>query len=223
MELSKKEATFAAALLGSSLTSFALFFIGALFYEAQPLWFLNWNLFLAWVPLIASTALVHYLKKSRWLSGYGVILSFIWIFFIPNSFYLLTDLIHLSFYSGDNVIYYAVMLFSFAVNGMLLGYISLFQVHNELIKRFKSTTAHYLAGLVLLLCSYAIYLGRYLRWSSWDIVANPAGLLFDVSDQVVNPIAHGHVFQITIYIFILLGAFYWMIWQVMKVLSTSDK
>lgn len=223
MTWDSREKAYATALLGSSIISVALYLVGARFYGAGPLWFLNWNLLLAWIPLLASTTLVHYLKQKPWVSWYGLLLTIVWMAFIPNSFYMITDLVHLNYYESNSALFYVVILFSFALNGLILGYTSLYQIHRQLIKRLGAKAAHYYVATVLLLCSFAIYLGRYLRWSTWDIVANPAGLLFDVSDRIINPVAHGQTFQITALVFVLLGSFYVLAWKMLRVIRLSDK
>jgi uncharacterized membrane protein len=65
-----------------------------------------------------------------------------------------------------------------------------------------------LVAITLLLCSFAIYLGRDLRWNSWDILINPGSLLFDVSDRFLHPGAHPRTFVTTLTFFVLLGTFY---------------
>jgi uncharacterized membrane protein len=66
---------------------------------------------------------------------------------------------------------------------------------------------------VLLLCSFAIYLGRYLRWNSWDVLFNPAGLVFDVSEPFINPTSHPQVFTTTLMFFVLLASIYIVCYQ----------
>lgn len=223
MSWDKSEKAYAGALLGSSLVSVALYLVGAKYYDGQYLWFLNWNLFLAWIPLLASTTLIHYIKNNPWVSWYGALLTIIWLSFIPNSFYLITDLIHISNNDVNSALFYSVMLFSFALNGMILGYTSVYQIHKQLIKRFSLRTAHYIIVAILLLCSFAMYMGRFLRWSTWDIVANPAGVLFDVSDRIINPVDHGQTFQITALLFVLLGSFYMLTWKMLSLLRSQPK
>jgi uncharacterized membrane protein len=105
------------------------------------------------------------------------------------------------------------MILSFSLNGYLLGFTSIFLLHQQLVKRLKSRQAHLLIAAILLLCSFAIYLGRYLRWNTWDVILNPAGLLFDVSDRIINPAAHTQTFITTFSFFILLGSLYIVLWQ----------
>ncbi len=199
--------------LGSTIaTSVGLFLFRALRYRSVDYWFLNWNLFLAIMPVVCATALVRYLKKGRWLSWQGVVLTLLWLGFLPNSFYLASDLIHVQYSLHTTLLFDVVMLLSFTFSGFVLGYLSLYLVHEQLLLRLKHDTAHMLIALVLLLCGFAIYLGRYLRWSTWDVLINPTGLLFDVSDRFLNPAAHEITFRTTAVFFWLLVSLYVSIW-----------
>ena len=74
----------------------------------------------------------------------------------------------------------------------------------------------------MLACSFAIYLGRYLRWSTWDIILHPAGVVFDISDRFVNPSAYGQTFQVTLWFFVLLTGFYYVLRQIVKAIKDID-
>jgi len=74
-------------------------------------------------------------------------------------------------------------------------------------------------GGILLLCSFAIYLGRDLRWNTWDLFVNPAGILFDVSDRLINPRAHPQMFVTILSFFVLLSMVYYLIWNVIHTLK----
>jgi len=203
------------ALAGSSLASIFLYLISLKFYGAKPLWFLVWNLFLAWLPLMFAILLVNYLKSQPWVSWLGALLTLLWLVFLPNSFYLISDIVHISYADPSQTLYYVVMLFSFSFSGLIVGFASLYLLHKQLLKRLKPLTAHTWVAVIILLCSFAIYLGRYLRWSTWDTVLNPAGVLFDVSDRIINPVAYGQTFQVTALFFILLGSIYYTLWHLM--------
>jgi len=181
--------------------------------------FLLWNLILAWLPLFFAATLVNSLYQRRWLSWQNVILSFLWLVFLPNSFYLASDLVHLRTSTSANVLFDVVMLLSFSFNGFLTGMISLYLVHRELYKRFWAQQTHLLITCVLLASSFAIYLGRNLRWNTWDVFVNPAGLLFYVSDRIIDPAAHPQAFSTTLGFFVLLGSIYVVLWQFARALE----
>jgi uncharacterized membrane protein len=82
------------ALLLSSGVSVLLYGARFLRYDTPNWWFLNWNLFLAWLPLLFAWWLIKWLRKQPWLSWQGITLTVLWLAFLPNSFYISSDLIH---------------------------------------------------------------------------------------------------------------------------------
>lgn len=197
----------------SSAASCGLFIARALRYQSLELWFLNWNLLLSWLPLLFAWLLVARLKNHRWLNWPSIAFTLLWLGFLPNSFYLASDLIHVQYSSSVTLLFDIVMLLSFTISGLMLGYLSLYMVHVQLLKRLAADTAHTIIAGVLLLCGFAIYIGRYLRWNTWDVLVNPAGLLFDVSDRLINPAAHEITFRTVAVFFILLASTYYSIWH----------
>jgi len=170
--------------------------------------FLAWNLALAWLPVLVAWWLLARLDRGRWQQWANLILTALWLVFLPNTFYIASDMIHLRSTGDISMLYDVTMFISFVFNGFVLGYVSLYGVHARLRRSLGRSGAHVIVGLVLLLCSFAIYLGRYLRWNSWDIILNPFGLIFDVSEPFVNPSSHPQVFTTTLMFFILLASMY---------------
>lgn len=201
------------ALAASSLASIGLFFVGAWSNQSFEFAYLIWNLFLAWIPLLLVLQLEQLLRSNLWSSWAALLCTVLWVGFLPNSFYLITDYIHLQEVTPRvDLLYDVVMFSSFIFNGVLLGYVSLYLVHWQLVQRVSARVAAALIGLVLLLSSFAIYIGRELRWNTWDILTNPASLLFDVSDRVLNPREHPQAFTTTVTFFVLLTSIYAIIW-----------
>lgn len=201
------------ALAISSSVSLGLLFTRMVMFADLDYWYLAWNLFLGWVPMLFAILLVASLSKRLWLSWQCLLLTFLWLVFLPNSFYIATDFIHILEATPATLLYDIVLILSFTLNGFIMGYLSVIAVHDQLLKRIKTNYAHYLICFVFLLCSFAIYLGRYLRWNTWDIVLNPAGLLFDVSDRLINPLAYEQTFSTTVMFFVLISTFYYVTWQ----------
>lgn len=212
----------AGALIVSNLVSASLFLIRAEQAENIRYWFLLWNLVLAWVPLAFILLLRERLKTARWLTWPNLLLTILWVGFLPNSFYLVSDLIHLHSTGEVSIIFDAVMFMSFIFNGFAAGFASLYIFHVQLLRRIRRDYAHSIIALVLLICSFAIYLGRDLRWNTWDILVNPAGILFDVSERVINPLTHSEVFSVTGLFFVLLCSIYAVSWQFIAALRDTD-
>ncbi len=181
--------------------------------------FLFWNLLLAWLPLLFAWLLKESLKKQPWRSPKPIIYAALWLGFLPNSFYMVSDLIHLQSTGEVSLLYDSVMFFSFIFTSFALGFTSLFIVQRELHEKLKLKSTHAIMAGILFLCSFAIYLGRDFRLNSWDVLVNPAGLLFDVSDQFVNPAAHPQLITTTLMFFALLIGMYAVIWQVIRALE----
>lgn len=209
------------ALMLSSFVSVGLYFVRVVDTGNFRYWFLLWNLVLGWLPLLFAWKLKSSLKTSLWSRPKNLLLSVLWLLFLPNSFYILSDLIHLHDSGEVSLLYDIALFFSLIFNAYVAGFMSIFLVHMELIKRIDRRTAHRLVAFVLLLCGFAIYLGRYLRWNSWDVIFNPAGLLFDVSERVINPTAHPQFVATTLVYFLLLGTMYTVIWQFVNTLTRA--
>ncbi len=202
-----------ASLLLSCAMSAVLLFARIVDADNVRYYFLLWNLLLAGVPLGLAVWLRARLKTTSWLNWVNLLITTLWLLFLPNSFYLVTDLIHLHQTYEVNILYDAVMFTSFIANGFILGYMALYYVHIELASRVRRRDAHLVISGVLLVCSFAIFLGRYLRWNSWDVFLHPAGVLFDVSSQIIDP-SSPSLFVTTFSFFILLTSIYGVVWNV---------
>lgn len=211
---------FAYALLGLSGLSIILLVLGAIRGNGMTDSYLVWNLFLAWIPLLLSYALTLLVRRQPWSSWTGIGLTLAWLLFLPNSFYMVSDYIHLEDITRTSVLYDALTFTSFIINGLILGYASLYMVQLLLRDRISRLQNELFAAAMLLLCSFAIYLGRDLRWNSWDVLLNPAGILFDISERVIDPLAHPEAFTTTLMFFVFLAGLYWVVVYIMQAIGT---
>jgi uncharacterized membrane protein len=179
--------------------------------------FLLWNLFLAWLPLLL-VVLLERMQAARGITWRSFALGFLWFIFLPNSFYMVSDLVHIHTTAEVSVLYDAALLMSFAVNGLILGYTSLYIMHRHLLSRVSVRRAHLAVALVLLVSGFGVYLGRYLRWNTWDVLFNPSGLLFDVSDRFLSPSDYPQTFTTTFTFFVLLSGFYVVLWNLIGII-----
>jgi uncharacterized membrane protein len=178
--------------------------------------YLPWNLFLAWIPLLVMVYLLRLLTRHAWSDWLPLLVTILWLLFLPNSFYLVSDYIHLRDVSAADILYDSVMFTMFVFTGLLLGFSSLYLFHVELLKRLPVKKAAWCIGLILLACSFAIYIGRDLRWNSWDVLASPAGLLFDVSNRFLQASSWQDLFMTVAIFFALLSGMYFVGWQLMR-------
>jgi uncharacterized membrane protein len=151
--------------------------------------FLAWNLFLAWIPLIA--ALAVYDGRRREASLLRLLpLAAVWLLFLPNAPYLLTDYVHLGS-RDDAPLWFDIVLFgSFAWTGMLLGFLSIFVMQMIVRHAAGPVWGWVLVGTSLAASSFGIYLGRSLGWNSWDFVVRPGALLEDIWARLIDPLAY---------------------------------
>lgn len=171
--------------------------------------FLNWNLILAFVPWALTSITI--VKPSIHPSRITVLaLLFIWLLFFPNAPYILTDLFHLRRSSSNMPIWFdLILILSFAWTGLLFGFLSLWDIEQILKKTFHQTWVTVLSISMLFLGSFGIYLGRYLRWNSWDILTEPLELIYDIGDRVINPYEHPRAWGMTIFMGLFLSIIYW--------------
>ena len=186
-------------LLGLSLFSiFSITLLAGRMYATGYLTFkfLVWNLFLAWMPLgfAAAANRVHGIAKRPWLAlGFAAG----WLLFFPNAPYILTDLFHLR-PRGIPYWFDLLLILSFAVNGLLLGLASLFEIHSWLNRHYKAWIGWAVIGTALIAGGYGIYLGRYLRWNSWDIIKEPVALLQDTLRPLLHPFDNKETIAMTL-------------------------
>lgn len=209
------------ALIGSGAAAFALLLARFVVARNLDFWFLPWNLFLAYIPALFAYWFVRRTEKTRLMQWQNILIAVLWLGFLPNSFYIVSDLIHLRATGDVSILYDAVMVTAFVWSGFLAGYVSLFMMHRVALRQFSARTAHMLVAAVLLLCSFAIYLGRYLRWNTWDIILNPFGLVFDVSERFLNPLEHPQAFSTTVVFFVLLTSVYWSAYQIVAAIKAE--
>lgn len=213
---------FILALLFSSLVGTALFTFSALRSHSLDYGYLLWNLFLAWIPIVISTRLVHVLHRKLWSSWEALFTSIAWLIFLPNSFYMISDFIHLSSAANNNVLYYAVTFTSIIYSAVVIGFLSLYMVHIELKKRLADLDATLWIAAILLSCSLAIYIGRDLRWNSWSILTNPGGVIFDISNRLMHVSSYSQIISTAGVFFVLLGSMYMLAWSGIKVLKPRN-
>ncbi len=207
-ELSGSQKRFVQAVGLMSGLSVALYLARVVATGTWHFLFVPENLALAWVAFGLSLMLVSQLKLRPWSSWQNVGLSILWLFFLPNTWYVLTDFVHLEASAEISELYDIVMISSLVIAGFALGFASLYMIHREFLRRRSVRWSHAAVAILLLLASFAIYLGRDLRWSTWDVVANPSGIILNVSDQVVDPFGHPRTFSVTALFFVLLSVSY---------------
>ena len=147
--------------------------------------FLLGNLFLAFVPLVFSTGL-RIADRLQFNRVIKVALFCLWLLFLPNAPYILTDILHLPRAAQAPAWYDLALLLSCSGTGLLMGYLSLIDVQGLVSKNFNPILGWIFAVTTLVLSGFGIYLGRFLRWNSWDVITSPT-LVFDLFHVVAHP------------------------------------
>jgi len=186
-------------LIITGLTIFSVFLvvIRVLIFKQITFIFLLWNLILAWIPYLISYRIIKlYEKKTSSIILWITI--FIWYIFFPNSPYILTDLIHLSIISHIPKWYDGLMIFSFSFTALILGFLSLEKIQKIISEKFSKVKGWIFTAFIILSSGFGIYLGRFLRWNTWDIFINPQFLITDILERIIFPFEYIRTIAVTV-------------------------
>ncbi|MCK0156374.1 DUF1361 domain-containing protein [Cellulophaga sp. F20128] len=177
---------------------------GSLFFT-----FLVWNLFLAALPYFFSQMLkyliAHKTNKIVQFFTFGL-----WLLFLPNSPYIITDLVHLQNENASLIWLDMLIVFVYAINGLLLGLFSMIDIYQILKDKYETKNANFFMIYLSLLCGYGVYLGRFLRFNSWDLFTKP----LVVGYNIIQSLTHYNVWAMTF-------AFGGLVWILFWILQTK--
>jgi uncharacterized membrane protein len=180
----------------SFLAFIFLLIIARFFYtNTKAYLFLIWNLFLAYIPFFISYQLVQVGKKAKLEI---VFCGMIWLLFLPNASYIITDFFHLGQNNAMPQWYDVALLFSSSLVGLLMGVVSIIWMQEYLAHILRNRWMNMAILLICVLSGFGIYLGRYLRWNSWDIISNPLALWQEIFALLWHPLAHPKMIGLTI-------------------------
>ncbi|MFD0991453.1 DUF1361 domain-containing protein [Mariniflexile jejuense] len=169
--------------------------------------FLVWNLFLAFIPFAITTYLMQKQKSNKlvlllWFS--------IWLLFLPNAPYIITDLVHLRLNTNGYLWLDILVVSAFACNGILLFYLSILDMKSVLQNHFKNYVVNYTILFTCFLSGFGVYLGRFLRYNSWEILSNPKYLFFDIANIITKPQFNKEAWLFTFLFGIFLSIGFWV-------------
>lgn len=159
---------------------------------------LVWNLFLAWVPYFFSflSAAIHRLFPRQW--WLLIVPGALWLVFFPNAPYIITDFLHLEQRPYVPLWYDILLLATFAWTGCFLAIASL-RTMQWVIKTYLGWfVSWFFVAAALGLTGLGIYLGRFSRWNSWDLLFHPKRILYDVLTRFANPLDNLRFFGFTL-------------------------
>jgi uncharacterized membrane protein len=215
---------------------FSCLLVGARMLHTGRITFLSmvWNLFLAYVPYFITTCLS---RRPQWVTRKPLFTLFFiaWLLFIPNSFYIITDLFHLGDHSGAGLTGKTALsrandrqapqwldlalIFSFAWNGLLLGVLSVRQMEKIMEPFLPARHDIFFLYPVMWLNALGVYTGRYLRYNSWDVITNPFQLFWDIAGMITHPLRNQYAWDMIFCFFILMTLMYLMLKRISKALA----
>lgn len=152
--------------------------------------YLPWNLFLAWLPLLFAALTLRQLDRHGWRHWRTAVTGLAWLLFFPNAPYIFTDLVHLSPRHEQRFWIELVLILFFTWPGFLVGCLSLRLLHERFSREVHPAAGWLFAATSCGLAGIGVYIGRFLRWNSWDVVTNPLGLAFDLLGFLGHPLTH---------------------------------
>lgn len=177
------------ALTFASSVSVALVLARILWTGRYHYAFLVWNLFLAWVPLIFALLASENYRNASGRNWRFFSLTSAWLLFFPNAPYIFTDLIHLTTRYYNHFWVDLVLVLSCALTGLVLGFLSLFLMQSIVTRVLGRIAGWVFIALVASVSSFGIYLGRFLRFNSWDVLFRPITVCHGVGHWAANPLA----------------------------------
>ena len=149
---------------------------------------LIWNLFLAWIPFMLAY-FAHAISWRRiWLYLVIPVVAIFWLIFFPNAPYMLTDLQDLTRTTEEAPLWYDVIIVVWCTwTGMLLGVISLYLMQDIIHRAFSRTAGWIFVFVISALSSFGIYIGRFVRLNSWNILLDPAETAMEILGIVIDP------------------------------------
>lgn len=170
--------------------------------------FLVWNVFLAIIPYTITMYLNTKQNLNKLKFGF---LFLVWLAFLPNAPYIVTDLIHIRIGNDTWLWLDVLVVLSFALSGLLLFYLSLLDMQKLTAAYFKKIPIETSTTFIIFLCGFGVYLGRFLRYNSWEIISNPQVLISDVFEIMFSPFQNitAWLFTLGFSGFLIVG--YWMV------------
>jgi uncharacterized membrane protein len=126
------------------------------------------------------------------------------LIFFPNAPYILTDLQHLAKETSSAPVWYDVIVMVwFSWTGLLLGLVSLYLMHDIVHRTFGRWLGWSFVFFVSGLSSFGVYLGRFVRFNSWDLLGDPKEIVVTILGLAIDPTRRLVAFTILFAVFYL--------------------
>ena len=173
---------------------------------------LAWNLFLAWLPLVFALLAGDEFRPANTRNWRFLGFAGAWLLFFPNAPYIFTDVVHLTTYFYRHFWVDLMLILLCALTGLVLGFVSLFLMQGVVRKLFGNLMSWVFIAGVAGLSGFGIYLGRFLRFNSWDIIWKPVALSRGIRDWATNPLAHSNSYAFPMLFAVFLFLAYLMLY-----------
>ena len=170
--------------------------------------YILWNILLAFIPFFISSILILKTNKDNIIKPFFIIGFILWLIFLPNAPYVITDFIHLGKIHVVPVMYDIFLLFTSAVVALLMGLYSIFHMEKMLLLKFSKKVTNILIAIIILFTSFGMYLGRFLRFNSWDLFVSHNSLAFGIWNALSNPNNLMNIYTYTVLFFIFIYVSY---------------
>jgi uncharacterized membrane protein len=187
-------------LLVSVLILFGMIGFRMLYSDTVSYTFLLWNTFLASIPYALSEVMAS--NKLSKFKNFAIAL--VCILFLPNALYLISDFEHLRERPPVPFFFDILLMFYAALIGLLLNIFALRNLRTVFRRYCKPRFSDFIIASIILLSGFGVYLGRYLRWNSWDLITHPKALLTECFYHSVHPNLFTYTWSVSIgYAFVL--------------------
>ncbi len=183
-------------------------YTGSILYLFYP-----WNIFIATIPVFFSTLL----KKEKRLTVKSVAFFTCWLLFFPNAPYILTDVFHFEARLPVPPWFDLALVLSGAWTGMVLCIFSLMQIERWLQHFVSPYYRNFFMVFIMILGGLGMYMGRYERYNTWDIVTEPTSISSFLYTRIVHPFEHVHVWLFTL----VFGVFTALIYFTVKAVQNN--
>lgn len=183
------------ALLFASLTVVALVLSRIVATRNIHYGFLIWNLGLAWLPMLFALLAGGQFRAGGPRNWRFATLAGAWLLFFPNAPYIFTDFIHLIYGQYRHFWVDLTLILMCALTGLVLGFVSLFMMQSVVRRMYGQIASWLFIAGVAGLSGFGIYLGRFVRLNSWDLITRPLKLYHGVSNWAANPLANSNTFS----------------------------
>lgn len=183
--------------------SFLMFLLLARFVYTKTFFFgfYIWNTFLAVIPILLSS----FLLKNKLNLHAKVFVFVLWLLFFPNAAYLITDVLHFKERKDVPLWFDVILVIQASWVGLICTIVSLKDIETFFRQYISQKLSLFFIISIVIVCSYGVYLGRFLRFNSWDIFTNPNVIIHESIDRLMNPFNHVKTYCFVFFFSLFIG------------------